>query len=89
MPRFFFNVHDGQNFPDLQGTELGSLDSARVEAVRFAAAHLRDQARQFWTGDGWSMDVCDESGLLLFSLKFSAVQMPAAERTPFQDTEKS
>ena len=34
MPRYFFHVHDGEQFTDLQGTELTDLDEARRAAGR-------------------------------------------------------
>jgi hypothetical protein len=33
MPRFFFDIHDGENFtPDDVGLELKSLEAAKAEA---------------------------------------------------------
>ena len=35
MPRFFFDIHDGENFtPDRQGVELEGLEAAKDEAKR-------------------------------------------------------
>jgi hypothetical protein len=72
MPRFFFHVHDGQDFVDLQGTELPDLDAARREAVRFSSALLSEQSEQFWASGEWIMRVTDASDLTLFQLTFFA-----------------
>jgi len=77
MPRYHFNVHDGTDLPDVEGTELPSLDHARREAVRYSGCLLRDHADAFWTGEEWRMDVTDERGLILFSLMFVATNAPS------------
>ncbi len=83
MPRYFFNVQDGVEYPDLQGSELADLNAARVEAVRFAGTLLNDTAHRFWEGEAWNMQVADEHGITVFILSFTAEQMPAAKRVPF------
>ncbi len=77
MPRFFFNVHDGVEMPDLEGVELPDLRSARNEAVQLSAGMLRDAPEQFWNHQEWAVDVTDESGLILFTLTFVGTQAPA------------
>lgn len=72
MPRFFFHVYDGVSIPDIDGTELADLASARVEAVRLSGALLTDHAEDFWGGHPWSMEVTDRDQMLLFTLNFSA-----------------
>lgn len=83
MPRFFFHVEDGEVFTDLQGTELRDLNAAREEAVRFAAALLRDQADKFWDTSEWRIRVTNEADLTLFDLTFFGTQAPAVrEQVP-------
>jgi hypothetical protein len=57
MPRYFFHLHNGQSLIDRNGTELGSLQERREEAVRMAGQMLQDGAARFWTGEkpsfGW------------------------------------
>ena len=77
MPRYFFHVHDGSDFPDLQGTTLEDDNAARIEAVRFSGALLRQGAENFWNGQEWSMRVTDEEDLTLFELMFTATCSPA------------
>lgn len=83
MPRYFFNVHDGAEYPDLQGTELADLNAARQEAVRFSGELLTDSSDRFWGTKEWSMEVCDDAGLALFTLRFAATEMPSAAKTPY------
>jgi hypothetical protein len=72
MPCYFFNVEDGVSIPDLNGTELRSLDDARVEAVRRSGELLAENVNGFWEGGPWRMDVKDDWGLILFILHFFA-----------------
>jgi len=77
MPRYHFNVRDGQNYPDLQGSELADISAARIEAVKFAGQLLSDGAERFWSGDEWVMTVTNDRGLTLFTLTFLATLSPA------------
>ena len=72
MPRFHFNFHDGSLIPDVRGTELASLESARREAMRRASEILAKQEEAFWNGTLWTVSVTDEAGIVLFELNFSA-----------------
>lgn len=79
MPRYHFNVIDGQNLPDVTGTVLRDLDAARAEAVMLSGALLRDAGSDFWQGRLWKMVVTDEAGATLFVLQFTAMDVvPAA-----------
>ena len=82
MPRYFFNVHDGADYPDLNGQELADLNAAREEAVRCVSKLLNQE--RFWTDKTWAMDVSDETGLLLFTLTFKAEEMPSVRSIPFR-----
>lgn len=81
MPRYFFHVSDGDDFPDLQGTVLENDAAARTEAVRFSGQLLSDNPEKFWSGQEWKMRVADHSGLTLFELLFTA-SCSAAMRMP-------
>ena len=80
MPRYHFNIQDGQDYPDLVGSEYPDLESVRTEAVRRSGELLRDNARSFWGGSGWKLVVTDETGMILFALHFLAVSSPATDR---------
>lgn len=75
---YHFNVRDGRSYPDALGSECASLQAARIEAVQRAGRLLAEDAARFWTGDEWSMEVTDPTGLTLFTLMFMAANSPAA-----------
>ena len=70
MPRFFFHVHDGESKIDTEGCELPSWKHAQIQAITFAGEFIRDRARLLKLGEDWSMEVTDETGLILFHLDF-------------------
>jgi hypothetical protein len=72
MPRYFFNVHDGRSSPDQEGTELPDIGTARAQAVGFSGEVLRDTGAKYWDHPDWRLDVLDEGGRTLFTLRFSA-----------------
>jgi hypothetical protein len=76
MTRYFFNIKDGKDLPDHDGTELLDLDTAKAEAVKLSGAVLRDGgAGALWSGHPWQLRVTDGpsgTGLVLFTLHFSA-----------------
>lgn len=50
MPRYYFHVHDGEESPDLEGTELANDAAAGAEAIVTAGSVLRDLGSIFWGG---------------------------------------
>jgi hypothetical protein len=72
MPRYFFNLCDGRDFPDEEGSELDNADSARSEAVVLAGELLRDLGGRFWQGEEWRLHVTDEGGETVCALRFMA-----------------
>ena len=72
MPRYFFHVIDGNEYPDTEGTVLANPDAARAEAIRTAGSILRDEGDQFWNGTEWQMNVTDAAGQSVLKLRFSA-----------------
>ena len=73
MPRFFFHVRDGKDLPDTEGTELPNLAAVRTEALKASGEMLRDSKgrAEFWSGDDWTMNVTDETGQPVLTLRFS------------------
>ena len=74
---YHFNVCDGSEYRDALGTDCIDLAAARVEAVHRIGKLLMEDAARFWTGDDWTMEVTDPTGLILFSLTFMATNAPA------------
>jgi hypothetical protein len=72
MPRYFFHIHDAQDFHDNDGTVLDDDTAARAQAITTAGAMLRDKGETFWSGAEWHMIVADESGRVVCELRFSA-----------------
>ena len=79
---YHFNLHDGTEYRDALGTECGTLQDARIEAVRRIGRLLAEEAARFWTGDEWTMDVTDPNGLTLFMLTFMATNSAATVAYP-------
>lgn len=80
MPRYFFHVEDGTVHADHEGMELSGLDAAREHAVCYFAELLRDAPKAFWNHDDWTMRVTDETGLVFFTLHFTATLSAAGGR---------
>lgn len=72
MPRYFFDIKDGQEFLDEDGSEWPDLEAARIEAVRYSAEVLKEMPERFWNCEEWRMTVSDASRKKLFVLKFQA-----------------
>jgi hypothetical protein len=68
MPRFFFALDDHSRTEDHDGTELGSIEEARTQAVMYACGWLRDHPDQIWDGQDMRVEVTDEQQRLLFSV---------------------
>ncbi|QAU44690.1 DUF6894 family protein [Bradyrhizobium guangzhouense] len=73
MPRFQFNVYDGNDSLDTEGTDLPDLRTAQIEAIAMAGGILRERARFIRLDDDWRMEVTDDTGLILFRLDFQIV----------------
>lgn len=74
MPRYYFHVQDGEDYPNLQGTVLDGIDDVKAEAVRFAGDLLSHNGAKFWNGEEWSMRVTDAVDQTLFTFKFVAIE---------------
>jgi hypothetical protein len=72
MPRYFFNVHDGKDIEDTEGTVLLGEAHAREQAIITAAEMLRSEAATLQSNEVWEMKVTDEAGHCMLTLRFSA-----------------
>jgi hypothetical protein len=71
MPRFFFNVRDGdQTFCDPEGTELASLDAARHEALMDARWILAEGLRTGRVALDRRFEITDKAGQILATVRF-------------------
>lgn len=72
MPHYFFDIVDGEDLPDLNGSEHANLAAARVESIRYSGEVLREMPERFWNAEEWTMTVSDAKRIPLFTLKFLA-----------------
>lgn len=72
MPRYFFNIYDGEPEPDLEGSEFADIYLAQAEAVRMSGEVMRDLGARFWGGGNWRLEITDAEGRKLFVVHFSA-----------------
>ena len=54
MPRYFFNVYDGDSSLDQDGTELPNIYTAQNEAIRLSGEILREEGGKLWNGTEWN-----------------------------------
>ena len=78
--RFFFNQQNGEYKPDDEGMEFGTVNEARIEAVRYAAEVMRDHPTLIWTGQDFRMEVTNSDRLLLFTVVVVGVDAPAGAK---------
>ena len=74
MPRFFFILHDGKDFPDAEGVEFADASAACGEAVTLAGEMVRDLNDKMAEGGDWRLDVTDAAGDRVGSLRFSVTR---------------
>ena len=72
MPRYFFHVHDGKDVLDTEGIELAGVAEARQQAIVAAGEMIRQDGHTIWDGHPWMMNVVDQAGAAVFTLRFSA-----------------
>lgn len=88
MPRFFFDIHDGENFtPDRQGLDLADLEAAKAEAKKALPDILKDEMP---AGDrrDFTVDVKDVAGGIVWRVTLSLTIESPVSPVPSQDTKK-
>ena len=91
MPRFFFHRMDGVKDIDADGTVLPDLETARMEAVRFAGETLHFAPHKLHEDESLKIEVSDATGLTLFTVLIVAIESPAsslADRNRDHNTSK-
>ncbi|GJE14879.1 MULTISPECIES: DUF6894 family protein [Methylobacterium] len=80
MPRYFFDINDGQFLPDTEGTDCADCDAARREAM----ISLPEIARWIIPGDGdnqaFTVLVRDETGTVVYTatLTYAGLRLDGA-----------
>jgi hypothetical protein len=73
VPRYFFNIHDGEDSLDKSGIQLDGMEAAQRHGLQAAAGMLREGTKAgIWAGAEWRLFVTDESGSEVFTLRFAA-----------------
>ena len=73
MPRFFFDIHDGEDFtPDREGVDLEDLEAAKEEAKKALRDIIWDELP---VGDrrDFTVDVKDVAGQIVWRVTLSLV----------------
>lgn len=70
MPRFFFHMREDELIPDPDGIDYPDAGGARTAAVEGARGIICDQVRRGRLCLRHSIEVADESGACLFTLRF-------------------
>jgi hypothetical protein len=66
MPRFFFDIHDGENFtPDREGLDLDDLDAAKAEAKKTLPEIVKEEMPDGDRRD-FTVDVKDVAGQVVW-----------------------
>jgi hypothetical protein len=73
MPRFFFDIHDGEDFtPDRQGLELDGLEAAKAEAKKTLPEIVKDEMPEGDRRD-FTVDVKNAAGQIVWRVTLSLV----------------
>jgi hypothetical protein len=73
MPRFFFDIHDGETFtPDRQGVELDGLEAAKAEAKKTLPEIVKDEMPEGDRRD-FTVDVKSAAGQIVWRVTLSLV----------------
>jgi hypothetical protein len=80
MPRFFFDIRDGEYIADREGAVFPDLEAARIQAVIRSGDLLKENPSKFWEGEEWQLEVRDEARRILFILTFMATNAPHLPR---------
>lgn len=77
MPRYHFNLMDGEKEPDKVESLLEGVEQARLQAAQLFGELLRDRPEKFWQDREMQVEVTDDQGMILFVLQITAVEAPA------------
>ena len=74
VPRFFLHIRDGDELlEDPDGSDHPDLETARAEAIAGARDLLAAQLKAGKPLDGQQIEICDEAGRLLATVRFRDV----------------
>ena len=73
MPRFFFNMRNGESIDDPDGIFLPDTRSARLEAIRNARDIMAEEVRRGHLSLSHRIEVTDENGEPVLAVPFREV----------------
>jgi hypothetical protein len=68
MRCFFHFVNGHESMRDPEGLEVTDVDQALVNAVETLQSLAREDEEAAATWSDWRLDVCDDAGVVLFSI---------------------
>jgi hypothetical protein len=71
MPRYFFHLYEDMPAPDEEGSELADLDAARACGIKEARSVAADQVREGKLDLNHRIDVTDEQGVVVHTIRFA------------------
>jgi hypothetical protein len=82
VPRFFFDIHDGEDFtPDREGLELKDLETAKDEAKKALPDIVKEEMPDGDRRD-FTVDVKDVAGRIVWRVTLSlVVESPSQSST--------
>lgn len=83
MPRYFFNVVEDNHKVDVVGADFPDAETARMEAVRFAADLLKSEPGRAWKGAELRIEASDVWDTVLFTLIITGVDAEALAEHKF------
>jgi hypothetical protein len=83
MPRYFFNVIEDNHKVDVVGVDYPDAETARMEAVRFAADLLKAEPERAWKGAELRVEAKDVWETLLFTVIIAGVDAEALANHKF------
>jgi hypothetical protein len=68
MSRYFFNTRGAEHESDLEGCEFSNVAEAKLAAIMFAGAYLRDNPSLVLGPLAWHVEVRDHEAVLLYTI---------------------
>lgn len=73
MPRFFFDIENGESQRDEIGTDLKDLKAARAAAIQLSGEMMRDTPEGLNETGAWRCQVRDGGGSTVFVLRVNTI----------------
>lgn len=71
MPRYFFDISNGIDTVDDEGTVLSDVTEARRQGIAAAGAMVSDEGDAIAAGGTWTMRISDETRTVFCTIQFA------------------